>query len=60
MQDQVQMMLVLMRDLMNQAQLASNTFTMINKHFDFVSLIRRCMKTVQAQAKLRQVKLIGP
>ena len=40
MQGQVQMMLVLMRDLMNQAQLSSNTFTIVKKHFNFIFLVK--------------------
>ena len=54
------MMLSLMRDLMNQAQLANNTFTMVNSHFNCVTLIKRCMVTLATQAKHRDVKLVGP
>ena len=40
---QASLMLVLMRDLMNQAQLANNTFTMVNDYFNCVSVIKTCM-----------------
>ena len=46
MQGQVTMMLSLMRDLMNQAQLANNTFTMVNSHFDCIQLVKSCMVTL--------------
>ena len=48
MHSQVEMMLALMRDLMNQAQLANNTFTMVNDYFSCLSLIKRCMMTLGA------------
>ena len=60
MHSQVEMMLALMRDLMNQAQLANNTFTMVNDYFSCLSLIKRCMMTLGAQAHLREVRLKGP
>ena len=57
---QVEMMLTLMRDLMNQAQLATNTFTIVNKHFNCNVLVKRCMQIVASQANNRQIKLVGP
>lgn len=57
---QVEMMLTLMRDLMNQAALATNTFTMVNKHFNCNHLVKRCMQIVGSQANGRQIKLEGP
>ena len=57
---QVEMMLTLMRDLMNQAQLATNTFTIVNKHFNCKVLVKRCMQIVASQANNRQIKLVGP
>ena len=44
---QAEMMMTLMRDLMNQAQLANNTFQMINEHFDCIKLIKNCISTLQ-------------
>ena len=46
MQGQVEMMMTLLRDLMNQAQMANNTFTMVNEFFDFHILIKKCFKTM--------------
>ena len=40
---QASMMLMLMRDLMNQAQLANNTFTMVNEYFDCIKLVGHCI-----------------
>ena len=47
---QAEMMMMLLRDLMDQAQLANNTFTMIREHFDCISLVKRCIKTLNLQA----------
>lgn len=39
---QVDMMMTLLKDLMNQAQIANNTFAFVNEYFDIVVLARRC------------------
>ena len=57
---QTKMMSILLNDLMNQAQLANNTFSMVNKKFDCISLIKRCMVSFQVQAKQKNVNLVGP
>ena len=54
------MMLALMRDLMNQAQLANNTFRMVNAYFNFSRLVRRCCSILSPMASLRGVKVHGP
>ena len=45
---------------MDQAQLANNTFQMNREHFDCISIIKRCIITVDLQAKYKGVKLEGP
>ena len=60
MEGQSGMMMTLMRDLMNQAQLANNTFSMVNEYFDCLKLIKRCFGILAVQAKLKQVRLMGP
>ena len=57
---QAGMMMTLMRDLMNQAQLANNTFTMVNDYFDCIFLIKKCMATLKSQCKFKHVSLAGP
>ena len=57
---QVDMMMTLLQDLMNQAQMANNTFSMVNEYFDLVSLVRRCFRTMTSQCLLKKVNLIGP
>jgi len=49
-----------MRDLMNQAQLANNTFYMVNEYFDLIALIRKCKKTLTSQTSLKGVTMVGP
>ena len=60
MKAQVEMMLLLMRDLMNQAALANNSFILVNSYFDCVRLIKRCMGTVATHAHQKQITLEGP
>ena len=57
---QAGMMMTLMKDLMNQAQLANNTFTMVNDYFDCIFLIKKCMATLKSQCKFKHVSLAGP
>ena len=45
---------------MNQAQMANNTFTMVNEYFDLKSVIRRCFRTMATQSSLKSVTLVGP
>lgn len=54
------MMMSLMHDLMNQAQLNNNTFQMVNEHFDCIELIKRCIRTLKLQAGHKNIQLIGP
>ena len=54
------MMLSLMNDLMNQAQMNNNTFTLINDYFDCKKLIHQCFKTLMAQSTIKNVALLGP
>ena len=44
---QTEMMMMLLRDLMNQAQLGNNTFTMVNEYFNVCSLVKRCIQTLK-------------
>ena len=60
MQGQAAMMLSLMRDPPPQAQLANNTFTMVNDYFCCISLIKKCMVTLTSQSTQKQVRLVGP
>eukprot|EP00354_Favella_ehrenbergii_P009457 CAMPEP_0170475156 /NCGR_PEP_ID=MMETSP0123-20130129/16859_1 /TAXON_ID=182087 /ORGANISM="Favella ehrenbergii, Strain Fehren 1" /LENGTH=128 /DNA_ID=CAMNT_0010745489 /DNA_START=300 /DNA_END=686 /DNA_ORIENTATION=+ len=60
MQGQVDMMLALMRDLMNQAQMANNTFRMVKDYFSCVQLVRKCKTIAAPQASLKDVTLVGP
>ena len=57
---QAEMMMSLMQDLMNQAQLNNNTFQMVNEHFDCIELIKRCIRTLKLQAGHKNIQLIGP
>ena len=54
------MMMTLMRDLMNQAAMANNTFQMVSEHFDMIKLLKSCINTLSLQAKHKQVTLKGP
>ena len=54
------MMTTLMRDLMNQAQLNSNTFTVINEYFNLTKLVKKCMHTLSTQSMLKKIHLLGP
>ena len=47
---QAEMMMTLLGDLMDQAQLANNTFKMIREHFNCISLVKRCINTLNLQA----------
>ena len=40
MSGQVQMMMTLMRDLMNQAEMTNNTFNMVNEYFNCIDVIK--------------------
>ena len=40
MSGQAQMMMTLMRDLMNQAEMTNNTFDMVNEYFNCIDLIK--------------------
>ena len=40
MNGQVQMMMTLMRDLMNQAEMTNNTFNMVNEYFNCIDVIK--------------------
>ena len=53
-------MMSLLRDLMNQAQMANNTFQMVNEYFNCISLIKRCYRTMATQCNLKKVSLVGP
>ena len=53
-------MMSLMKDLMNQAQMANNTFTMVNEYFNCIELVQRCLRTMATQSTLKKVKLLGP
>lgn len=44
---QTEMMMMLLRDLMNQAQLGNNTFTMVNEYFNVCSLVKRCIQLLK-------------
>lgn len=57
---QVQMMITLLRDLMNQAQMANNKFTMVNEYFNCTRLIKRCLRMMSSQSSLKNVQLVGP
>ena len=50
---QVEMMMSLLADLMNQAQMANNTFQMVNEYFDCIWLIKRSFRTFAAQCALK-------
>ena len=54
------MMMTLLVDLMNQAQMANNTFQMVNEYFNCKNLIKRSFRTVAAQSSLKSVNLVGP
>ena len=54
------MMTTLMRDLMNQAQLNNNTFTVINEYFSLTNLVKKCMNTLSSQSVLKKIHLLGP
>jgi hypothetical protein len=54
------MMASLMRDLMNQAQLNNNTFTMVNEYFDCIKLVKQCFKTMATQSDIKKIYLLGP
>ena len=45
---QVDMMMSLLADLMNQAQMANNTFQMVNEYFNCLLLIKRSFRTFSA------------
>ena len=53
-------MLSLLRDLMNQAQMANNTFTMVNEYFNCIKAVKRCFRIMASQCALKKVVLIGP
>ena len=48
MEGQTGMMMMLLRDLMNQAQLGNNTFTMVNEYFNVCTLIKRCIQLLKS------------
>ena len=54
------MMMTLLRDLMNKAMMANNTFTMVKDYIDITMLIKRCMGMLQSQANYKNVRLTGP
>ena len=54
------MMMTLLVDLMNQAQMANNTFQMVNEYFNCKNLIKRSFRTVAAQSSLKSINLVGP
>ena len=58
--EQTEMMMTLLRDLMNQAALASNTFKMVNEYFNCSKLIKRCFEVIEFQARSKKIKLEGP
>ena len=60
MQGQTQMMLTLLRDLMNQAQLSNNTFTMVDSYFSLKTLIRKCISVTESHSSLKKVRVEGP
>ena len=60
MEGQVEMMMTLMKDLMNQAQLNNNTFTLVNEYFNCIKLVKYCMATMKTQGILKKIHLLGP
>ena len=46
---QAQMMMTLLTDLMNQAQLQNNSFTLENEYFNLLSIVAKCQRTFQLQ-----------
>ena len=60
MQTQILMMLALLRDLMNQAQLANNTFTMVDGFFDLNKTVKKCIKSMESHSHAKNVRLLGP
>lgn len=56
----VEMMSVLLTDLMNLAMLNSNTFKLINDYFDCNKLVRRCLRSLRVQSRMKDVRLEGP
>ena len=40
MSGQAQMMMTLMQDLMNQAEMTNNTFNMVNEYFNCIDVIK--------------------
>ena len=42
------MSMTLLKDLMNQAQLQNNTFTMENEYFDLIKLLRGSLRMVKS------------
>ena len=60
MQGQVDMMLTLMRDLLDQAQLDNDTFTLVNNYFNLLHLVKYCKKMMASRSTLKKVILKGP
>ena len=60
MQYQADMMMILMRDLMNHAQMNTNTFTLQNDYFDCILLAKNCMEMLNSQAMFKKIHLLGP
>ena len=54
------MILTLMRDLMNLAQMSANTFSMVDDYFNCTQVIKKCISVVAAHSNLKQVQVIGP
>ena len=60
MKGQADMMMTLLSDLMNQAQLQNDTFQLNNDYFNLLQVVKKCQKTFLDQCGQRQVSLLGP
>ena len=46
---QSEMMMTLLTDLMNQAQMQNNSFTLENDYFNLLSIVAKCQRTFKMQ-----------
>lgn len=54
------MMMTLLKDLMDQAQFANNTFALVNEYFDILRLAKRCFGTLHAMGNAKKIHFNGP
>lgn len=62
MQQQMDMMIGLMSDLMNMAQLQHNTFTFVKNYMNFMQLVKGCLFAMRQRHNVvdKNIQLIGP